>query len=197
MIPLLLPTDYDIVQPGLDSIKFESPWMTPDSVDFLVRNLKTDMNVLEIGAGGSTLFFARRCRHVTAIELDRQYHDILSEDIVGKNLQDKIALEHTPPEDVMSRLEKLDTRFDVISIDHGVHVPNRSDCLDAVIHLWTGKILVMDNWAKRQAWPRHKGKTPEWYMEKYPIFSDCDFHDFAHDGWAGKGTKIIINQNLI
>jgi predicted O-methyltransferase YrrM len=197
MIPLPLPADYDIVQPGLDSIKFESPWMTPDSVDFLVRHLKNDMNVLEIGAGGSTLFFARRCRHVTAIELDAQYHDILHANIQEKDLRDRIALEYTPPDQVMSRLASLDTQFDVISIDHGVHVPNRSECLDAVMHLWSGKILVMDNWAKRQAWPRHKGKTSEWYMEKYPIFLGCDFHDFAHDGWAGKGTKIIINQNLI
>ena len=197
MIPLQLPTDYDVVEPGLDSIKFESPWMTPDSIDFLVRHLKADMNVLEIGAGGSTLFFARRCRHVTAIELDAQYHDILRESIREKDLGDRIALEHIPSERVMSRLASLDIQFDVISIDHGVHVPSRSECLDAVMHLWSGKILVMDNWAKREAWPGHKGKTAQWYMEKYPMCAGCEFHKFGHDRWVGKGTMVIINQNLI
>jgi predicted O-methyltransferase YrrM len=197
MIPLQLPTDYDIVEPGLDSIKFESPWMTPNSVDFLVKNLKANMNVLEIGAGGSTLFFSRRCRHVTAIELDRQYYDILRKNISEKNLQNKISLEYIPPENVMSRLESLNSRFDVISIDHGVHVPSRSECFNKVVHLWTGKILVIDNWAKRPAWPQHKGKTLEWYKDNYSCFENCDLLDFPHEKWIGKGTRIIVDRGLL
>lgn len=192
-----LPDNYNFVSPGLSSIEHECPWMTPESIHFLDTHLKSSYKILEIGSGGSTLFFARRCDTVVAYELDEQYYHVINEAISTRNLKYKVDLHLVPPQDLMHTLESLSGSFDVISIDHGVHLPNRSDCLDAVMHMWTGKILVMDNWAKRKAWPKHKGKTPEWYIKNYPVCEGCDFHEFGYDGWAGKGTKVIINQKLI
>lgn len=196
MIPLTLPENYNVVDPQLTSLDYECPWMTPESVDFLVDHLDPEFRVLEIGCGGSTLFFARRCARVMGIELDKGYHDILRNKIQKKQLSDKIDLSHIPADALLDHLDTIGETFDVISIDHAVHHPNRSECFDRVISRWSGKIFVMDNYAKRPAWPKHKGRDPAWFKKTYPVFQNCNFQDFRHPSWAGKGTKIISSRDL-
>jgi hypothetical protein len=49
----------------------ELPWITFAAIGFLERNLKNDMRVYEYGAGGSTLFFAKRVKEIITVEHDR------------------------------------------------------------------------------------------------------------------------------
>lgn len=207
MIPLNLPKNYDVVDPGFDSLEQECPWMTPESVDFLVKNLSPEFNVLEIGSGGSTFFFARRCKSVTAVELHKEYYELCKTKVQEKKLTDKIDLLWCDPLDLLSFLDEIDGKFDVISVDHGVpwpgvswkdsKVPDRSQCFDKVISKWTGKIFVMDNYAKKHAWPKHNRQSPNWYIANYPICDGCQFKEHDHPSWAGKGTKIISNPSLL
>jgi predicted O-methyltransferase YrrM len=46
------------------------PWISLKAIRFLERFLTPEMTVLEYGSGGSTIFFARRCKRVIAIEDD-------------------------------------------------------------------------------------------------------------------------------
>jgi predicted O-methyltransferase YrrM len=46
------------------------PWISLKAIRFLERFLTPKMTVLEYGSGGSTIFFARRCKRVIAIEDD-------------------------------------------------------------------------------------------------------------------------------
>jgi hypothetical protein len=46
------------------------PWISLKAIRFLERFLTPEMTVLEYGSGGSTIFFARRCKHVISIEDD-------------------------------------------------------------------------------------------------------------------------------
>lgn len=54
------------------------PWMTFRAIRWLKSYLGKDMDVFEYGAGGSTLFFARRARTVVSVENDPQWHDIIA-----------------------------------------------------------------------------------------------------------------------
>jgi hypothetical protein len=44
------------------------PWMTDEEISFLEARLKPSDRVWEFGSGGSTRWFAGRCRHVTTVE---------------------------------------------------------------------------------------------------------------------------------
>jgi predicted O-methyltransferase YrrM len=46
----------------------ERPWIVPAAIGWLRRRLRRDWSVLELGAGRSTVWFARRAGHVLSLE---------------------------------------------------------------------------------------------------------------------------------
>lgn len=194
MIPLNLPESYDWVDPKETSIVHECPWMVPEAVMFMNKRLKNDWKVLEVGSGGSTFFFARRCKKVLAIENFYPYYETIQQAIYKKNIQDSIELKFVPTAQLIDFLSSLSESYDVISIDHAVHKPSRSECLNAVLRLWTGNMLVMDNYAKKPAWPESWKISEMRFKEIYPTTNGCEFLNFNHDRWAGRGTRIIIKN---
>lgn len=55
------------------------PWMTYDAIEFLTEISAPETIVFEWGSGGSTLFFSKRCHHVTSVEHDAKWSDFLKE----------------------------------------------------------------------------------------------------------------------
>src|SRR5689334_9267202 len=55
---------------GSECLKNGVPWQVPDSIYKEAENCQPNDLVLEFGAGGSTVFFAKRCEHVVSIETD-------------------------------------------------------------------------------------------------------------------------------
>lgn len=53
------------------------PWLSPEATAYLESLLTPEMTVLEHGAGGSTLWFAERVKHVTAVESDLDWFNVL------------------------------------------------------------------------------------------------------------------------
>ena len=49
------------------------PWINLNAICFLEKFLRADMIVFEYGSGGSTIFFAKRCRHIVSIEDNREW----------------------------------------------------------------------------------------------------------------------------
>lgn len=68
--------------PGRTPLEDEIPWITFSAISFLERKLKRDMRVLEYGAGGSTVFFARRVQSVVTVE---------HEPLWGKKVEERLA----------------------------------------------------------------------------------------------------------
>ena len=201
MIPLNLPQNYNWVNPGHASIEHECPWMVPESVDFINAHIRKEWKVLEVGSGGSSFFFARRCSKVLAIENFASYYDTIKQSLSykalsDKGIADKLELKLVTTEQLIDVLSSLEEKFDVISIDHGVHHPSRSDCLESVIKLWTGEMLVMDNWGKKSAWPRSWNISNNLFRQRYPSTKNCDIFDFFHPLWAGRGTRVILKTQI-
>jgi hypothetical protein len=55
------------------AIKDERPWLTFSALRFLEKILNSNMQVFEYGSGGSTLYFAKRCRHLISVEHDQEW----------------------------------------------------------------------------------------------------------------------------
>lgn len=156
---------------GDNTLSRELPWMTYDAIDFLSSITTPDMTVFEWGSGGSTLFFARRCRSVISIEHDRKWSELLADklrklsvdnvdyfEIPGEEIPDWTKRDYRNPDDFISNdrnsvglsYEKYvksideypDHSFDIVVVDGRV----RNSCVKrAIPHVKKGGYLVVDN----------------------------------------------------
>lgn len=62
------------LRPGVDPLTLGLPWLAFGAIQWLQDNLRTGWRVLELGAGGSTLFLRRRVRHLVSVEHDPAWH---------------------------------------------------------------------------------------------------------------------------
>ncbi len=72
------PRWFQSLLPGHSPLQDEIPWITFRAIDWLDGFLKPDMTVFEYGAGGSTLYLAKRVRHVASVEHDEGFHQLVS-----------------------------------------------------------------------------------------------------------------------
>ncbi len=65
----------------LDRSGLSQPWLTMPAVAFLDERLRADLTLFEYGSGGSTAWYARRVKQITAVEHDRHWYDIVRGDL--------------------------------------------------------------------------------------------------------------------
>lgn len=63
------------MSPAWNPMDAASPWLTFSAIQFLERYLRPNMAVFEYGAGGSTLFLARRVGRLYSVEHDQAFAD--------------------------------------------------------------------------------------------------------------------------
>ena len=66
------------------------PWLTKQAVEFLSHSLRSDDWGAEFGSGRSTLWFARRLRHLVSIESDSLWNENISRLLDSERLSDKV-----------------------------------------------------------------------------------------------------------
>lgn len=109
------------------------PWLHPDATLYLENLLRPDMEVLEHGAGGSTLWFGERARHVTSVESDLRWLDAIYE---RKPANATL---------IYSRDVVFVFPVDLLLID-GEPIETRANWLDAVPRLVkAGGYVILDN----------------------------------------------------
>lgn len=186
----------DIVNPGTATLDFEIPWIVPESAQLLNEYVGDQHQVLDLGSGGSTLFYARRCAHVHAVETVRDYYDIVCDKIKEKNLGHKISYHYVPAADLVDYISSLpDQSFDIVGVDT-MRGTSRSSLFHAMLPKWRGSIIVMDNWAHKGLWPDHARLTVDQLSDKHD-FADYDIYQFTHSGWKGQGTRLVIKKTLL
>lgn len=62
------------------------PWLCPPAVAFLEQWLRPTDLVVEFGSGRSTVWFARRTRHIVSIEHHKEWHARVSADLTAAGL---------------------------------------------------------------------------------------------------------------
>ncbi len=162
---------YKDTRSGGSALDRELPWMTYDAIDFLGSICTPDSVVFEWGSGGSTLFLAKRCRHVTSVEHDAKWSGYLRErlesldvdnvdykEIPGEKIADWEERDYRNPDDFVSgdkgsvglsfeRYVKAvdpfpEESFDIVVVDGRV----RNVCVKrAIPHVKRGGYLVVDN----------------------------------------------------
>jgi len=172
---ILIPVEY---WNGKESLELEYPWIVPEAVQTLHYFVKPHHEVIEYGAGGSTLFFARRAKHVTSFESSSEWATKVMAEAEKKGIKN-IEMHVTPTTydcpDLSGR------QFDVALIDC-CEIDRRVALKSALRLLRPGSILAIDN-----------------YDAIYCLGIDeilANYHkqqnfDDLHWWGAGKGTKVV------
>ena len=115
------------------------PWINPVALRFLTSIITGESLVLEIGSGGSTLWFAQYCDYVVSYETDEEWADGVAMGLAKNKLHnaDVILYDGIVP-------SVIDDEYDIVFIDG----PNehRSICIYATLPLLKpGGWMVLDN----------------------------------------------------
>lgn len=75
------------INSGESTLSLGLPWMTYDAIEFLDKICNNDMRVFEWGSGGSTIFFASRCKEIFSVEHDKFWIKSLRQKLEKRNLK--------------------------------------------------------------------------------------------------------------
>jgi predicted O-methyltransferase YrrM len=93
----------------------ERPWIPPAAIGWLKRRIRGDWRVLELGAGRSTPWFARRCGTLVSFEDDPGWHARTGERLAELDLDNielrLVAIERFPAEVAVLPADSFDLMF--------------------------------------------------------------------------------------
>lgn len=187
MIDLIIPDD---MIEGTSCLELGLPWMTPSAIHKLDDILKPTDMVLEVGTGGSTIFFAKRCKSVIAIETSYEWAEKVEERVDKEGLL-SVYFYKQENEELICRImgSPRTEEITVLSIDpEGCY--NRSKILNAFIDnrsLPALRMIIVDNYA-------HEGLFPDHWNKKVIDHPDWGYYEYNHPRWAGSGTAIYVKK---
>ena len=162
-----------------------SSWQSPRK--------KSDLKVLEFGSGGSTVFFARRCKSVLSFEYNEAWVKRLTKHMKDKGLNNATIINCGDGEGMLNHVDKLqDGSFDVLMVDNDWKIIPRDDLLFKSISKLNKEkaIIVLDNYGSPACFP----VTHLWTMEQFIselLDEKWNGEEFNSIWWGGLGTRIF------
>lgn len=175
----LIPANY---WQGERTIELAYPWITPEAIHFLDKRLKPEDNVLEHGAGGSTLFFANHGCRVKSFETNLSWIDVVRDaKITGGGSIDISFVED--PDNIPKKISKLPKRFfDFVLIDGK---GDRGKVANAAIPLMKKmSFLIFDNYGRISTGRGKRGRYSPLHKQLKLV------KEFKDEHWYGTGTAI-------
>jgi predicted O-methyltransferase YrrM len=126
------------------------PWLTSDSIKILNSLLKKSDIGLEWGSGRSTAWIASRIKHLTSVESNQKWFEIVKSKLNEETLDNVSYIFSDDPSSYVEVVDRFsDTSLDFILVDgdvdgHSTSVRGRC-ALAAVTKLKLGGCIVIDN----------------------------------------------------
>lgn len=188
MIDVTIPED---LFEGTSCLELGIPWQTEGSIHKENENINADDIALEVGTGGSTVFLAKRCKEVIAIETNPDWMKQVSDKLFNDGLENVAYLCIPNEDEICEFIKNMDTsHITVFSVDtQGGY--DRSRILNAFIDKGVSdnlRMVIVDNFAHSGLFPLHYDKliidSPQW-----EVFTSL------RGNWAGDGTRIYLKRN--
>ena len=142
----------------------ETPWLGPEAIEFFQGILRPGFRVLEHGAGGSTIWLARRVAWLTSMEHDPSWLAAVERALVESGLRHKAAVVRVPiaqePDfkDRAGAAIASGRRWDLVYVDG--HVSGRAFVIElGAQQLRPGGWMVIDNVGGRDGDPDYWERT--------------------------------------
>lgn len=166
---------------GAHCLDLRVPWFTPDAVRFFeykrILKFLEGARVLELGSGGSTLFFADYCKSVVSLETNRDWIQKVRA-VAPKNAE----LIHVEGMYILREVlrDVSKNRFDIAIIDGDPAAYGRGEAADLVLPMMKpSAIFITDNYYLQGS-----------MVKEFQCPSDWDHNDFNDKHWHGCGTRI-------
>lgn len=135
---------YDRIRVLVDNkISANKPWLTAESVRLLNNLLSPDDEMLEVGSGKSTLWFAERVALLHSLEDNQHWFNKVTTLLNRNNFNQTVKYELLAADETYSqKMTSLDKKYDVILVDAG----DRGKCaLQSLKMVRANGILIIDN----------------------------------------------------
>ena len=153
----------------------ERPWIVPSAIGFLRRRMRSDWSVLELGAGRSTAWFARRAGRVISLE-DNEFWAEQTRERLRELGVENVELRQLAVDGFAAEVEGLpDGSFDLVVMDF-LEAPavTRVDVLKPAMNkVRPGGLLLLDD------------SDRAGYGEAFELLDGWPFRKFVgvKDGW--------------
>lgn len=139
-----LPDREDFVN-GKKTLEIGYPWLTPGAIMALELLLTKDFKVLELGSGGSTVFWARRCKSVRSFETDPEWANKVRPSVEKYG---NTSLIHADMQRILDEIKaEPDASCDLALSDSSPYQSSRPILTEAIIpKIRPGGWLVIDNY---------------------------------------------------
>lgn len=196
MIPITIPpesvdfiNDPEALFEGKDTLKYEVPWQVAGSIFKEAESMDGSDVVLEVGSGGSTLFLARRCNRVFAVDTNKEWITAVYEKSLRSGIKNITCFTISNEDRLCEFLSTVDmTNVTVVSVDtQGGY--NRSRIMNTILDKEAPnlRMIIQDNYSHEGLYPLHHDKLikddPEWEVFTYDM-----------DMYAGNGTRLYIKK---
>jgi predicted O-methyltransferase YrrM len=153
----------------------ERPWIVPASIGWLGRRIRSDWSILELGAGRSTVWFARRAGRVLSFEDNEFWADQTRGRLAELGL-DNVDLRQLSVERFAAEVDALaDGGFDLVVVDflEAPAVTRINVLKPAMKKVKPGGLLLLDD------------SDRPGYAEAFELVEGWHFRKFVgvKDGW--------------
>ncbi len=186
-MPVTIPENY--VSGGF-AMEYEVPWMTPGAVKKLDHLLMPSDHVIEVGTGGSTLFFARRAQSVIGIEPAVEWADSVVAETKQRGIQNAHIIAEPDPAAVLGIAHRLGG-CTVLSVDPDDGYDR--DELQDILSRRAGEqleVVVMDNYGAESLFSRSFNWPNDQVIASLPL-TGWEGEAFDYPKWRGHGTRVF------
>ena len=151
----------------------DHPWLTPEAMKFLESILTPTSSVLETGAGGSTIWIAKRAGMLVTYEHDRNWYEAIRRELDRRGI--KNVLLFFCPSYPAEGFALDDEIFDVLLVDGRGRVRTIETALNAVRR---GGWILLDN-----------SERARYDSGKENLDAACSEKRVFNDGWEATAWK--------
>lgn len=159
---------------GQDTLTVGYPWLSFGAIIALESLVNKDLEVLEFGSGGSTLFWAKTCKSVKSFETNKEWYEMVKQKTKSfTNVDLNLANEA----ETLAYLAKENKTYDIILVDsYPKDIQRIKLAYAAVLKVKKGGWLILDNYLN-------------FGMQnfKYPKSEIYTFDEFRY---SGRGTRL-------
>lgn len=186
----------NLLDPGIDFLSYEIPWIVPESLEFLDNLITKDDIVLDLGSGGSTIYFLRRCKKVYAVETDDKWFNIVQNKVKELNLSEGLVYNHLWFEFISHYIPTIPDNITVATVDTAKR-KNRVRIFEKLIELnYRPDIIILDNWAHQKTFRHMANLTKQEFINLYSL-QEYEIFDFIYPGWFGEGTRLLVKKSRL
>lgn len=114
------------------------PWMSQKEIDLILSYLDPTMTMLELGSGGSTLFFSKHVKELHSVESEKAWYDLIKEHTKPINGDSNVTYYYKQKgEELESFAATLHRQYDAILIDTYTPRWRLLKNLEQCINQWT------------------------------------------------------------